>query len=121
MNFDWKDYVYLAEDLLKRSEESCLRSAISRAYYGVFGIARNIKGCKESARSNIHWKVINGYKSSGDKNERNIGRILDKLRRSRNDADYNEKKTISKSLTERAVYSAKHVLAEFFNDTLDMR
>jgi uncharacterized protein (UPF0332 family) len=121
MNFDWKDYVYLAEDLLKRPEESCLRSAISRAYYGVFGIARNMKGYKEFARSNIHWKVINGYKNSAVKNERNIGRILDKLRRSRNDADYNEEKTVSKSLTERAVYSARDVLAKLLNDTLDMR
>jgi uncharacterized protein (UPF0332 family) len=111
MSFDWKDYVHLAEDLLNRPEESYLRSAISRAYYGVFCIARNRKGHKEFAGSNVHWTVINEYKNSSDRNERNIGRILDNLRRSRNDADYNEDKSIDKGLAERAVYSAKHVLA----------
>lgn len=111
MSFDWEDYVYLAEDLLSQPEESYLRSAISRAYYGVFCIARNRKGYKEFAGSNVHWRVINEYKNSSDRNERNVGRVLDKLRKSRNDADYNEDKPINKDLAERAVYSAKHILA----------
>ena len=111
MSFDWKDYVYLAEELLNRPEEAYLRSAISRAYYGVFCIARNRKGCKEFTRANVHWEVINKYKNSSDRNERNIGRILDNLRRSRNDADYNEDKLISGDLAERAVLLAKNVLA----------
>jgi len=109
MSFDWRNYVYLAEDLLNRPEESCLRSAISRAYYGVFCIARNTKGYKKFAGPNIHWRVINEYKNSSDRNERNIGRILDNLRRSRNDADYNEDKSINRELAERAVLLARHV------------
>jgi uncharacterized protein (UPF0332 family) len=115
VSFDWKDYVYLAEDLLNRPEESYLRSAISRAYYGVFCIARNNKGYKDFAGSNVHWKVINEYKNSSDRNERNLGRILDNLRRSRNDADYNEDKLISGDLAARAVLLAKNVLATIGN------
>jgi len=110
MSFDWKDYVYLAEELLNRNEESCLRSSISRAYYGAFCIARNRKGYKKYTGTDLHWKVINEYKDSSDGTEQNIGRILDKLRRSRNDADYDENKSIDKKLAERIVMSAKQIL-----------
>ena len=110
MSFDWKDYVYLAEELLSRQEESALRSSISRAYYGVFCIARNKKGYKNTTEKNVHQKVISEYKNSQDRKEQNIGRILDKLRESRNKADYNEDRPIDKSLAERMVYSAKQIL-----------
>ena len=113
MSFDWKDYVDLAEDLLNRAEESCFRSSISRAYYGVFCIARNKKGYrnyKSNQGENMHWIVINAYKNSSDANEQNIGRILDKLRRSRNDADYDENRSIDKNHAERIVVSAKQIL-----------
>lgn len=110
MSFDWKYYVYLAEDLLNRPEESCYRSSISRAYYGVFCLARNKKGYKGYTGTNIHWQVINEYKNSSDKNEQEIGRILDKLRKSRNDADYEDDKLIVKGVAERALFSAKSVL-----------
>jgi len=46
MSFNWRDYVDLAQDLLNRAEEACQRSSISRAYYGVFCLARNRKGYK---------------------------------------------------------------------------
>lgn len=110
MSFDWKEYVYLAEELLTRDEESSFRSAISRAYYGAFCIARNRKSYKNYTGSDVHWKVINEYKNSRDKNERNIGRILDKLRKSRNDADYNEDKPVNRGLAERAVFLANRIL-----------
>jgi len=110
VSFGWKDYINLAEDLLDQSEESCFRSAVSRAYYGAFCIARNVKGFKDFTGANIHWKVINEYKNSSDKNERNIGRILDKLRRARNNADYNEDKPVTRGIAERAVISAKYIL-----------
>lgn len=110
MSFDWKDYVYLAEDLLNRTEESCYRSSVSRDYYGVFCIARNRKSYKSYTGPDVHQKVINEYKNSGDKKEQDIGRILDKLRKSRNDADYNEDRPINKGLAERVVFSAKRIL-----------
>jgi len=36
MPFDWKQYLSLADELSKRSEEAALRSAVSRAYYAAF-------------------------------------------------------------------------------------
>ncbi|MEW6409979.1 MAG: hypothetical protein AB1488_07690 [Nitrospirota bacterium] len=113
MSFNWKDYVYFAEELLSREEESCLRSSISRGYYGVFCITRNKKdyqNYKPKSGENIHWVVINAYKNSSDRNEQNIGRILDKLRKSRNDADYDESRPIDRNLAERMVVSAKQIL-----------
>ena len=113
MSFDWKDYVDLSEELLNREEESCLRSSISRAYYGVFCVTRNKKGYKNykpKPGENIHWVVINAYKNSSDRNEQNIGRILDKLRKSRNDADYDESQSIDRNLAQRMAVSAKQIL-----------
>ena len=40
MAFDWTEYLTLAQELVQREEEACLRSAISRAYYAAFGKAR---------------------------------------------------------------------------------
>lgn len=110
MSFDWKDYVSLAEELLNREEESSLRSSISRAYYGAFCIARNRKSYKDYAGRDVHQRVINEYKNSNDENEQVIGQALDELRKSRNNADYNEDRPINKSLAERMVALSKQIL-----------
>jgi len=110
MSFNWREYIDLAQDLLNRAEESCYRSSISRAYYGAFCLARNRKGYKKYAGAEVHRKVINAYKNSIHRNEQNIGRILDKLRRARNDADYDEDKLIDIALAQRIVASANLIL-----------
>jgi len=38
--FDWADYLKLAEELATRTEEHCLRTAISRAYYYAYHLGR---------------------------------------------------------------------------------
>jgi hypothetical protein len=38
--FDWPDFLTLADELAKRTEESCLRTAISRAYYYAYHLGR---------------------------------------------------------------------------------
>jgi uncharacterized protein (UPF0332 family) len=109
MNFDWKTYVSLAEELLQQDRESHLRSSISRAYFGVFCIARNRKGY-QNYRGSVHDEVITAYRTSADKTERHIGQLLDGLRFERNGADYKESKNISRGLAEKQVQSAKLVL-----------
>lgn len=115
MSFEWKNYVYLAEELSKRQEEACLRSSMSRAYYGVFCIARNEKWLRDykpekDEEEGIHQKVINKYKDSSDVIEQRIGSFLDRLRRLRNIADYDENKLINRDFAERSVEGANHVL-----------
>ena len=46
MSFSWESYIQLGDELVSSKQESdlqeaCLRSAISRCYYGIFCIARN--------------------------------------------------------------------------------
>ena len=40
MAFDWPDYLKLADELSKRTEEACLRTAISRSYYYIYHLAK---------------------------------------------------------------------------------
>jgi uncharacterized protein (UPF0332 family) len=110
MSFDWIKYVYVAEELLEKTDESYFRSAISRAYYGIFCIARNNKGYRRYYGSDVHRKVINDYKDSIYENEQEIGKILDKIRKIRNYADYDEFRLIDKDIAKRVVELAKYVL-----------
>jgi uncharacterized protein (UPF0332 family) len=110
MNFNWIRYIYLATELLKGSDESYYRSAISRAYYGVFCIARDRKGYSNYKRSDVHSKVITEYVKSNDEDERSVGFLLVELRNSRNQADYNSNKVIRKNEAERMVKAAKFIL-----------
>lgn len=38
--FDWPDFLTLADELGQRTEESCLRTAISRVYYYAYHLGR---------------------------------------------------------------------------------
>lgn len=112
MSFDWKEFIRLAEELINRSDEASLRSGISRAYYGVFCIARNKKGFKNSTHPNVHKQVIMEYCNSYNPTEKYIGEVLDKLRKERNDADYNEDKVINSQLAQRILLKAKDILGK---------
>ena len=96
MSFDWGKFIGLAEDLFNRAgdfsdREACLRTAISRAYYGAFGLARRVaesEGLDLTGGPEDHEKVRAFFLQSGDQRRRGIGAHLDRLRRKRNRADY---------------------------------
>ncbi len=107
MPFDWTRYIRLAE-ILKRDadsladRESCLRSAISRAYYGAFGLAREmaVRGGLTLTRSpRDHRNVIEHFRAlemgSQDPSQqaiyKKIALELDRLRAARNQADYDDR------------------------------
>jgi len=81
MTFDWTEYLKLANELAKRNDEASLRSSISRAYYGVFCIARNILGYKNYKGKDVHQKVIDKLKQNGSEFPKKLGQYLDELRR----------------------------------------
>ncbi len=110
MSFDWKEYIKLAEELLKQVDEAHLRSSISRAYYGVFCIARNKSGYKRTKATNVHKSVILHYQRSHNLDYKFVGKLLDELRRNRNDADYNEDKVIDLRLAERVLAKSSMIL-----------
>jgi hypothetical protein len=94
MPFDWKAYVALARDLEQQAgkatnPEACLRSAVSRAYFGAFGHASNYAKdflqfqprelVEDHGRLREHLKR---KRRKGDSDR------LEQLRQWRNEADY---------------------------------
>lgn len=96
MSFDWSDYLSLARALggedVVATEEARLRSAISRAYYAVYGtartIARSCDGYRQQSTETSHQGLINHFKNSPDRARKAVGANLERLRRNRVSADY---------------------------------
>jgi len=96
MAFDWQRFVELARGFQQQADtasdvEALLRTALSRAYYGAFGHARNYAqrwlkftphGTEEDHRAlrNFLWT----------KKRQNLARSLDQLRSWRNSSDYDD-------------------------------
>lgn len=99
MSFNWSEYLNLAEMLTGRttipsSQEAKLRSAVSRAYYAAFCQARNHLRDEEGHTippgGQAHPYVRDALRSSSDRARKQIGNDLDRLRRRRNQADYED-------------------------------
>ena len=101
MKFDWSEYFYLAKELAETSKEAELRSAVSRAYYSAFGLARNYlrdiqqyprlwrnKTYDIKAHQYVAEKFI--YNQSKSQTMIEIGKDLSRLRKMRNKADYED-------------------------------
>lgn len=109
MSFDWRLFIRIADELISYPktavcQEAYIRTAISRYYYGVFCIARNIilsRGI-EIKGPDKHKFVREQFLIS----RKNIEKALhDNLRRlcfRRVDADYNDEKSINFSEAEEA-------------------
>jgi len=102
MGFDWKLFIQLVDEFIthKRKtqlEEAYLRTALSRSYYGVFGIAyndRKSRGIPVESDSK-HLMVRNCYAYSSSKEEKQISSYLNRLWRLRVEADYKENAKIT--------------------------
>ena len=101
MSFDWELYVQLSGELISYQrtptlQEAYLRSAISRSYYGVFCIARNLLISKGATipRTDTHKFIRTKYQRSPHRTEKEIGDGLRRLWRERKDADYEDRATV---------------------------
>ena len=90
------DFISLAVKLSYSRQEAELRTAVSRAYYGAFHVAREaLEDCgicfpgKELFGADIHRKVRFCCASAGDMDASMAANKLDILRGERNYADYN--------------------------------
>jgi len=106
MRFDWSEYLNLAQELAATNSDSSanrdakLRSAISRAYYSTFCLARNyLRDIEKDPRLfrknrdiNEHQYVAEEfiYHPTKMKNMVKIGENLSRLRELRNKADYED-------------------------------
>ena len=120
MSFDWVDFLTLA-DALERDpnspgpEEAALRSAISRAYYAAFCVARNF-ACERgeftpTRTAQDHRLLKDHFRLSPSRIRRKIGLDLDRLRDHRRSADYDDVLTSrSTSLAQSSIARARNVL-----------
>jgi hypothetical protein len=90
--FDWNEYLRLALELQKRSDEASLRTAISRAYYFVFNTAQN----RPAVALYIHDPKLPIHKELWSLYERNDGEckrlatLANRLKLKRVKADYQD-------------------------------
>jgi uncharacterized protein (UPF0332 family) len=120
--FDWNQYLLLAEKLfyLRKNEEflglkdACLRSAISRAYYAVFCVARNYlidkKGI-EIPKQDTHKFVREIFIESAIREEKIVGESIKQLWGKRKMADYEGSLTVTEGETEFCLKKAKDTLS----------
>lgn len=125
----WVAYLLLAERLVNLAadptisqpeREAMLRSAISRAYYAAFLLARNYLRDQDgdkaiSKLSQVHIYVADKFSSSKNQVRRNIGWKLYLLRKMRNSADYDDKLRNLANEARKAVAEAKLVVAALSN------
>ena len=96
VKFDWLDYLSLAKQLIDDSEKSdlkdaMLRSAVSRAYFTVFCLARNYLRDEEEklipSKDSHKWLI---KQFQGNRTKAKISTQLVRLRDDRNKADYSD-------------------------------
>ena len=121
MSFDWREYLVLAEALLQArtrlaQEEACCRAAVSRAYYAVYGVARNRArdqdGLQLPATGDAHQRVITHSRQGPSALHRTVGNTLRRRRRVRNRADYDDQLEQPVALAEFAVRRARQVVTQ---------
>lgn len=96
MAFGWEDYLSLANDLSSRqNNEAAFRSAVSRAYYAAFNIAKDfLNGLDETkvkiseSTPSVHHAVWNEFLHHGGQTWTAVYRYGDALKKKRGDADY---------------------------------
>lgn len=88
--FDWNQFLVLAVELSNRTEESALRSAISRAYYCVYHIAKARTGAYRFSTDtgSSHEQLWDLYARNDDNTCKEIALIGNRLRLKRVTADY---------------------------------
>jgi uncharacterized protein (UPF0332 family) len=91
--FDWSDYFKLAGELAKRTEDSCRRTAIGRAYYYVFHLARKrieANGFTLFPGGDSHKQVWEKFSGSAEADCKKLGEIAKRLKEKRQRADYDD-------------------------------
>ncbi len=115
--FDWKDYSKLSEiwksvAIQDPLHEAYYRSSISRSYYFVYNFVKKFalsNGYKlsDNFKGGRHAEMI-WYLNNNNKNW--SGGHLSKLRKNRNDSDYEEDKVVDQRLNNASLLIASYVI-----------
>lgn len=114
MAFDWARYLVLAEELATRPDDEAKRTAISRAYYAIYCIARDryvVERGPVPLGVNSHAEIWNWYRQSRDRTRGFIGRDGQRMLGFRVMADYDADYDDLIADTGRAVLIARKALA----------
>src|SRR5439155_114820 len=90
---NWRDFLPLANRLATAASEADWRTAMSRAYYAAFHVARHLFSDLNFAvprADRAHQYLVFRLSNSGESSVEQVGRDLETLRRLRNRADYDE-------------------------------
>src|SRR4051794_14471838 len=91
MSFQWADFLRVAEELARQDSEAARRSAVSRAYYAAYNIARKKLPPDLTPKfgdRGIHVQLWTAYTQRKAMQLRTIGMNGERLRVSRTRADY---------------------------------
>lgn len=115
MAFTWADYLTVANTLNAAGDEASLRAAVSRAYYAVFGEAKEAaeteKG-EDFPTGSIHEAVVNYYDGSSDNARKVFAANLKRLKTSRVRADYHRNRLVDARYANQAISEATQLLKD---------
>jgi uncharacterized protein (UPF0332 family) len=110
---NWRDFLPLASRLAAATTETEWRTAVSRAYYGAFHVARRLFADLRFSvprADRAHQYLVFRLSNSGEAAVEQGGRDLETLRRLRNRADYDELPALTQSQAAAAVQLAEGVI-----------
>lgn len=113
MAFTWADYLTVASTLNAAGDEASLRAAVSRAYYAVFGEAKEVaekEMGEDFAVGSVHNQVVNYYDGSSDNARRAFAANLSRLKSSRVRADYFRSSRVDARFADQALAEATQLL-----------
>jgi len=120
--FDWSQYLVLAQELVFRPEDFCLRTSLTRAYYYIFHLAltRAKKNGYVPLRGEpSHAQLWRIYNDNPDSNCIRLSQLGLRLKRHRDRADYEEFFPRLKEAAEQALVDAQRFTQELMS--LDSR
>ncbi len=110
---NWRDFLPVATRLAAGTTEADWRTAVSRAYYAAFHVARSLLadlGFAVPRADRAHQYLVFRLSNSGESAVEQAGRDVDTLRRLRNRADYDEAPVLTQPQAAAAVQVAEGVL-----------
>lgn len=115
---NWEENLILARGLARQPFEVAERAAISRAYYGVFNLARrwleaNLTPIDNRRAHQQVWQTFKAAEHADDESRgdwKSIGRLGDSLHQLRNQVDYDDHVEELESRTQRALITAERIL-----------
>jgi uncharacterized protein (UPF0332 family) len=108
-----RDFLALAQRLVSESAEVSWRSAVSRAYYAAFHVARELLediGFVVARADRAHAYLWRRLSNCGDPKVQAAGQQLNDLRGDRNEADYNLRLSLAQTVANGQVRAAQRII-----------